>query len=112
MDKDNNIDQQESLTWTKDRFVMSDLKEYMGAITEKKLPTKCIRSKRDHDSEKVPTCKNKCRLCHTAIEDLTHVLCNCPEIKAIYFLPLCYDQMGKILYNSHIQKHFPESKFK
>ena len=82
----------------------------MGTITEQELPTKYIRNKRERDSGKTPTCNNKCRLCHTAMEDVTHVICNCPEMSARYYLPLRHDRMGKILYISHIQKHFPEIK--
>ena len=34
MGKDNNIDKQQSLAWTKYRFIASDLEGYMGTITE------------------------------------------------------------------------------
>ena len=87
MDKDDNIDKQQSLALTKDRFITSDLEGYMGTITEQELPTKYIRNKRERDSGKTPTCNNKCRLCHTAIEDVTYVICNCPEILARHYLP-------------------------
>ena len=110
MDNDNNIDKHQSLAWTNDRFIASDLEGYMGTITEQELPTKYIRNKRDRESGKTPTCNNKCRLCHTAIEDVTHKICNCPEMSERYYLPLRYDRMGKILYTSHMQKHFPETK--
>ena len=109
MDNDNNIDKQQSLAWTKDRFMTSDLKGYMRTITEQELPTKYIRNKRDRYSGKTPTCNNKCRLCHTAMEDITHVLCNCHEISARYYLPLRHDRMGKI-YISYIQNHSPKTK--
>ena len=109
MDKDDNIDKQQSLAWTKDRFITSDLEGYMGTITEQELPAKYIRNKRERDSGKTPTCNNKCRLCHTAMEDVTHVICNCPEMSARYYLPLRHDRMEKILYISHIQKHFSET---
>ena len=52
MGKDNNIDKQQSLAWTKDRFITSDLEGYMGTITEQELPTQYIRNKRDRDSGK------------------------------------------------------------
>ena len=110
MDNDNNIDKQQSLAWTKNRFITSDLEVYMGKSTEQELPTKYIRNKRDRDSGKTPTYSNKCRLCHTVIEDVTHVICNCPEMSARYYLPLHHDRMGKILNISHIQKHSPETK--
>ena len=87
MDKDDNIDKQQSLAWSKDRFITSDLKGFMGTITEQELPTKHTRNKPEQDSEKTPTYNNKCRLCHTAIEDVTHVICNCPEMSARYYLP-------------------------
>ena len=32
MGKDNNIDKQQSLAWTKYRFIASDLEGYMGTI--------------------------------------------------------------------------------
>ena len=95
MAKDDNIDKQQSLAWTKDIFITSDLEGYMGKITEQELPTKYIRNKRERDSGKTPTCNNKCR-CHTAIEDVTHVICNCPEMSARYHLPLRLDRMEKI----------------
>ena len=59
--------------------------------------------------KKTPTCNNKYRLCHKAIEDVTHGICNCPEMSARYYLPLHQDRMGKI-YISRIQKHFPETR--
>ena len=99
MDNDNNIDKHNS-----------KIEGYMRIITEQELPTKYIRNKRDRDSGKAPTCNNKSRLCLTAIEDVTHVICNCPEMSARYYLPLRHDRMGKILYSSHIQKHLPETK--
>ena len=46
MDKDDDIDKQQSLAWTKDRFITSDLERYMGTITEQELPTKYIEIKR------------------------------------------------------------------
>ena len=104
MDNDNNIDKQQSLAWTKNRFITSDLEGYMGTITEQELATKYIRNKRDRDSGKTPTCNNKCRLCHTAIEDVTHVICNCPEMPGRYYLPLRHDRMGKTLYTLLIYK--------
>ena len=70
MDKDNNIDKEQSLAWTKDRFITSDLEGYMGTFTEQELPTKYITNKRERDSGETPTCNNKCRLCHTAIDDV------------------------------------------
>ena len=68
---------------------------------EQKLSTNYIRNKRDRDSGKIPTCSNKRRFCHKDIEDVTHVICNCPEMSARYLL-LRNDRMGKILYISHI----------
>ena len=87
MDKDDNIDKQKSLAWTKYRFITPSLEGYMETITEQELPTKYIRNKRGRGSGKTPTCNNKCRLCHTAIEDVTYVICNCPEILARHYLP-------------------------
>ena len=112
MNNDNKIDKQQSLAWTKEKFITFDLEGYMGTINKQELPTRYIRNKRDRDSGKTPTCNDKYRLCHTAIEDVTHVICNCPEMSARYYLPLHHDRMGKILYISHIQKHSPETKVK
>ena len=52
MDKDDDIDKQQSLAWTKDRFITSDLEGYMGTITEQELPTKSIRNKENVILEK------------------------------------------------------------
>ena len=52
MDKDDNIDKQQSLVWTKDRFITSDLEGYMGTITEQELPTKYIRINKNVIREK------------------------------------------------------------
>ena len=38
------------------------------------------------------------------------MICKCTEMSARYYLPLRHDRIGKILYNSHIQKHFPENQ--
>ena len=61
MDKDDNIDKQQSLVCTKNRFITSDLEGYMGTITEQELPTKYIRNKGERDSGKTRSCNNKCR---------------------------------------------------
>ena len=45
MDNNNNIGKQQSLAWTKDRFVTSDLEGYMGTIIEQELQTKYIKNK-------------------------------------------------------------------
>ena len=73
MGKDDNIDKQQSLAWTKDRSITSDLEGYVRVITEQELPTKYMRNKRARDSGKAPTCDKKCRLCRTAIEDVTYM---------------------------------------
>ena len=61
---------------------------------------------------KTPTCYNKWRLCHTAIEDVTHDMWYVLVLKCqqdiIY--PYAMAEWEKTLYISHIQKHFPEAK--
>ena len=69
----------------------------METITEQDLPTKYITNKRGRDSGKTPTVNNKSRLCHAAIHNVTHVICNCPKMSARYYLPLRHDRVGKIL---------------
>ena len=51
-DTDNNIDKQQTLALTKDRFIKFDFEGYMGTITEQELLTKYIRNKRDRESGK------------------------------------------------------------
>ena len=53
IDKDNNIDKQQSLPWTNDRFITSELEGFeLGTITEQELRTKYIRNKQERNSEK------------------------------------------------------------
>ena len=79
----------------------------MGAITEQELPTKHIRNKRGCYLGKTSTCNSKCRLCHTAIEDVTHVICNCPEMSARYYLPYAVTEWEKNIIKFSYAKTLP-----
>ena len=74
---------------------------------EQKLSTNYIRNKRDRDSGKIPTCSNKRRFCHKDIEDVTHVICNCPEMSARCYLPYAVTEWEKNIIKFSYAKTLP-----
>ena len=74
---DNEIDIKASLSWTRDKNIISEFEGYMFSVQEQEISTKYLINKRYHN---IPQCDNKCRLCKDAVEDVQHIISSCPLI--------------------------------
>ena len=52
----------------------------------------------------------KCRLCKVNVEDITHVLSSCPNMSALYYLPLRYDTIAETIYTALRKKEDSNAK--
>ena len=104
VNNDTQIDKHLSNYWKKDRFVTSQQKDYLSTIRDQESPTKYLRYKW---ARKTPDCNNKCRLCTTNIENISHVIARCCNMSTRYYLPLRHDEVAKTLLNSHLKKSYP-----
>ena len=86
---------------------MSQLENYLSTIQDQELPTKYLKDKRARESGKTPDCNNKCRLCTTNVEDVSHIIAGCSNMSARYYLPLRQDEVAKTVINSHLKKFYP-----
>ena len=104
---DTQIDKHLSNYWKKDKSVTSQQQDYLSTIRDQELRAKYLRYKRAQDSRKTPDCNNKCRLCTTNVEDISHVIAGCSHMSARYYLPLRHSEVAKTLLNSHLKKFYP-----
>ena len=95
---DQNMDKKESQQWLQDKYLTSHFTAYACAVEEQEISTKYLINKRQHDEGKTPTITNKCRLCKTNTEDITHIISACPMISSRYYLPLQHDPVAKAIY--------------
>ena len=99
-----NIDKKESQQWLQDKYLTSHFTAYACAVEEQEIVTKYLINKRQRDEGKTPTISNKCRLCKTNIEDITHIISVCPIMSSRYQLPLQHDPVAKAIYLEHKEK--------
>ena len=67
------IDQKISCSRIKNRSMASHFEGYLAAIRDQKIPTKFLKHKRQIDAGITPSGNNKCRLCKSNVEDVTHI---------------------------------------
>ena len=103
---DTQIDKHLSNYYKKDKFVTSQLENYLSTIQDQELPTKYLRNKRAHDSGKSPDCDNKCRLCTTNAEDISHIIASC-SLCLLDITFLSDNEVAKSLLNSHLKNFYP-----
>ena len=104
---DKQLDKHLSNYRKKDKFVTSQLENYLSAIKDQELSTKYLKNKRAPDSGKTPDCNNKCRLCTTNVEDISHIIAGCSHMSARYCLLPRHSELAKTLLNSHLKKFYP-----
>ena len=92
---DPQIDKQLSNAWRKNKYLTSEVENYISVVQDQELPTKFLKNKRDRDSGKNPSCNNKCRLCINNVEDISHTVAGCSQMSARYYLPLRYVEVAK-----------------
>ena len=107
IDRDEGIDKQTSQQWLQD-YLTSNFAAYPCAIQEQEISTKYLINKRQRDSGVPPTVNNRCRLCKSNIEDITHVISSCPMMSSRYYLPMRHDPVAKAVFKSHLKKHVGE----
>ena len=88
---------------------MSQLESYpsLPVIQGQELPTKYLKNKRARESGKFPDCNNKCRLCTTNLEDISHIISDCPHMSARYYLPPRHDEVAKTVLKPHLISSYP-----
>ena len=79
---DPQIDKQLSNAWRKDKYLTSEVENYISVLQDQELPTKVLKNKRDKDSGKNPSCNNKCRLCINNVEDISYIVAGCSQMSA------------------------------
>ena len=98
-------------TWTitgkKDKFITSQLENYLSTIQDQELPTKYLKNNRARDSGKIPDCNNKCRLCTINVENISHIIAGCSHMSTRYYLPLRHNEVAKTVMNCHLKKFYP-----
>ena len=106
------IDKQLSYVWRKEKYVSSEIENYHSTIQDQELSTKHLKNKRAVDNRKTPDCNNKCRLCTTNVEDISHIIAGCSHMSTRYYLPLRHDEVAKTVLNTHIKKYNLASEVK
>ena len=107
---DPQTDKQLSNAWRKDKYLTSEVENYISVVQDQELPTNFLKNKRDRDSGKNPSCNNKCRLCINNVEDISHIVAGCSQMSARYYLPLRHDEVAKTVLNSHLKKFCPDKQ--
>ena len=74
----------------------------MFSVQEKEI-TKYLIYKKYSDGNNIPHCDNKCRPCKDAVEDVQHIVSNCPFMSSRYYLPMQHDIVAKASYNTIIK---------
>ena len=95
INNDTEIDKHLSNYWKKDKFVSSQLENYLSITQDQELPAKYLENKRARDSGKTPDCNNKCRLSPTNVEDISLIIAGRSHMSARYYLPLRHDEVAK-----------------
>ena len=65
LENDNNSDMEKSNSRSYNKNMTSHFEGYYSVIDDQELPTKYLKSKRDCNDGKQPTCNNKFKLCKT-----------------------------------------------
>ena len=108
IDRDEGIDKQHSQQWLQDKYITSNFAAYAYAIQEQEIATKYLINKRQRDSGSPPSVNNRCRLCKSNVEDITHIISSCPMMSSRYYLPMRHDPVAKAVFMSHLKKHVGE----
>ena len=95
LERDVNIDKNQSLSWRRDRYFESKAEAYMSAITEQEIPTKYIQKKRIKNT----LMSDKGRLCKLNVQAIHHIASSCPQLSSRYYLPLQHNVIAKCAYN-------------
>ena len=98
LERDVNLDKNQSLSWRKDRYIESKTEAYMSAITEQEISTKYIQKKRSNNT----LMSDKCRLCKSNVEDIYHIASSYPQLSSRYYLPLRHNVIAKCVYNKFL----------
>ena len=79
---DPQIDKQLSNAWRKNKYLTSEVENYVSVVQDQELLTKFLKNKRDRDSGENPSCSNKCRLCINNVEDISDIVAGCSQMSA------------------------------
>jgi hypothetical protein len=100
MHKKPEVDLPLSLSWYKNNIMTSEFEAYANAIEEQEIGTRYLLAKRNADSSESLFRDSKCRLCRSAVEDVSHVIAGCDKMAARYYLPLRHDALARYMWNA------------
>ena len=86
---DNEIDHKASLSWGKDKFIISHFESYAHVIKHHEIYTKDLAYRRAISNGNQVTSDSKCRLCKNKIEDITPMISGCSKMSARYYSSRC-----------------------
>ena len=108
IDRDEGIDKQDRQKWLQGNYLTSNFAAFACAIPEQEITTKYLINKRQRDSGSLPAVNNRCHLCKSNVEDVTHVISLCPMMSRRCYLPMRHDPVAKAVFMSHLKKHVGE----
>ena len=85
LEQDPGIDRSLSFLWKKDRYVTYECENYLSAIQDQELPRKYLRYKRVLDKDNFQNHNNKCRLCMSSVEDISHILAGYSQMSSGFY---------------------------
>ena len=105
LERDANLDKNQTLSWRRDRYIESKTDAYMSPIIEQEIPTKYMQKKRSKNT----LMSDKCRLCKSNVEDIHHIASSCPQLSSRYYLPLRHNVIVKCVYNKLLINDGPKT---
>jgi hypothetical protein len=100
MEKRPEVDLKASLSWFKNRSMTSTFESYATAVQEQEVASKFLMKIRHKDPVQQAKLSNKCRLCKTAVEDVSHITASCEKMATRYYLPLRHDVVARYIWNA------------
>ena len=108
--EDNKIDQKLSNNWTNNKYISSYFEAYACATSEQEVRTKDLIYRQQRLNNQTTTSDNKCTLCKTQVEDITHILSSCGKMPSRYYLPMRHDVVAKHVYGTIRKKEKSKPK--
>jgi hypothetical protein len=105
MEEKPDIDIKASLSWSRKTRVTSHFEGFIHAVQEQEISTKFLVHKRLVESGKQPDFDNRCRLCKSKVEDISHIMAGCEKMAPTYYTPLRHDVVAKCIWNSIHREH-------
>ena len=93
------LENSETNAWLKYSTVSSHVEGYVCAIQEEEINTKLLKHKRLREET-----NPNCRLCHTQIKSIQHIIACYPKLNASMYLPIRHNEVAKVIYENLISR--------